>query len=163
MSIVTVQDESVTWGDLQLHGPLPVDATYEIKTMSDGTNFGNPVSIIEQVQSMAIDGALAARTGWDARSIPVRLRIGANDGETLSQVEQALTAQMLLDRPPRPRLSHRQQRGGALSVRQRRSPRRLLRSYPRRGARRRDHGADLTGTFKALPRRARGRSGRRSP
>jgi hypothetical protein len=100
VTTVTVQDPSILWGDLQLHGPLETDATYEIVTMSDSTNFGNPVSIIEQVQSMAIDGALAARTGWDARTIVVRLRIAANDGETLAQVEQMLTAQVLLDRPP---------------------------------------------------------------
>jgi hypothetical protein len=100
MSTVTTQDASVVWGDLQLHGPLPDDATYEIKTMAEGTNFGNPMPIIEQVQAMAIDGALAARTGWDARTIEVRLRLAANDGETLAQVEQALTAQVLLDRPP---------------------------------------------------------------
>ncbi|HWU22602.1 MAG TPA: hypothetical protein VN088_13800 [Nocardioides sp.] len=100
MSAVTVQDDSVMWGDLQLHGPLPADANYEIETMADGTNFGNPVSIIEQVQSMAIDGALAARTGWDARTIAVRLRLAANDGEDLAKAEQALTAQAILDRPP---------------------------------------------------------------
>jgi hypothetical protein len=100
VSSVTIQDDVLLWGDLQLQGPVPVDATYEIDTMADGTNMGNPISIIEQVQAMAIDGALAARTGWDARTIPVRIRLAANDGEALAKAEAALTAQSLMDRPP---------------------------------------------------------------
>lgn len=97
---VTTQDDSILWGDLQLRGPLASETTYEIETMAEGSHFGNPVSIVEQIQSMAIDGALAARTGWDARTIAIRLRLSANDGETLAQVEQMLTAQVLLDQPP---------------------------------------------------------------
>lgn len=100
MSTVATQDDIVTWGNLQLDGPVPLDTGYQIEAMADGTHFGNPISLVEQLQSMAIDGALAARTGWDARTIPVRLRIGADDGDALAQAEAALTALALMDQPP---------------------------------------------------------------
>lgn len=100
MSMPTLQQHSILWGDLQLHGPDQPDVDYDMKAIGVGTNFGNPVPIVEAVRSLAIDGALAAITGWDNREFPIRLRVAANNGETHAQVEAALVAQCLLDRPP---------------------------------------------------------------
>ncbi|MCL2611942.1 MAG: hypothetical protein FWD95_01780 [Nocardioidaceae bacterium] len=95
-----LQDDLVVWGDLQLHGPADPDVDYDIAAYSAGSNFGNPVSIVDTLQSLAIDGVLAARTGWDARTIVLQLYVDANDGETHAEVEAALTSQCLPDRPP---------------------------------------------------------------
>lgn len=99
MPVPLLQDSRLGWGQLQLHGIDETDG-YEMKAMSAGTNFGNPVPIWEVLQSLAIDGPLVTRVGWDVREFPVRLRVRANDGETHAQIEAALNAQTLLSPPP---------------------------------------------------------------
>lgn len=100
MTTPLLQDGSIIWGDVQLHGPAADGLNYTIETTAEGTSFGDPIPIIEQVASLAIDGALAARTGWENRDIPVRIKVSANDGQTHALIEAMLTAQVLMDRPP---------------------------------------------------------------
>lgn len=99
MSTPLLQDPSLTWGQLEFVAPgVETDATFDIEAM-DGTQLGNPVPIIETLPSLLVEGALAQITGWENREIPIRLRISANDGESLAEAEAALFQQVLLEQP----------------------------------------------------------------
>jgi hypothetical protein len=94
-----LQSPSLVWGQLQVVGPATED-TFSIDATRQGTNFGNPESIIEEVRSLLVDGVLSTRTGWTKRDVTIHLRISANDGEAMSEAEAALVQQMLLEPPP---------------------------------------------------------------
>ena len=100
MTTLALQPHSIMWGDIQLTGVVDPDAPYSIAAMSTGTNFGNPVPLVDVLQSLAIDGALVVRTGWDQRQIVVRIRVRASDGASHAQVEALLNAYALMESPP---------------------------------------------------------------
>lgn len=111
MSAPSTQTPSLIWGVLSFIPPEdsgdvedsdfedPIETAFEIEAI-DGTNRGNPVPIVETLPSLLIEGALAMVTGFENRSIPIRLRISANDGDALSMAEAALFQQVMLDQPP---------------------------------------------------------------
>lgn len=100
------QDHALTWGSLTLSEPdATPDATdgYVIHATSDGTNLGNPSAIVEIVQSLLTDGALARVQGWGNREAVIRLRLSApavSAGPALAAAEAALMANVLSDYPP---------------------------------------------------------------
>lgn len=99
MSAPALQEASLTWGTLGFVAPGESEEPFDIEAIA-GTNFGNPVPVIEVVRSLLIDGAQAATTRWDNREVVIRVRISANDGEALAQAEAELFGQALLAQPP---------------------------------------------------------------
>lgn len=93
------QDPSITWGVLSLLGAAG-DDLFEITAMSGETHLGNPVPLIEAVQSLLTEGALALVTGYDNREVPLRLKLSGDDGEVLALAEASLFQQCQLDQPP---------------------------------------------------------------
>lgn len=71
---------------------------YAIEAMAEGTNLGNPESILEIVKSLLSDGSLAVLEGWDNRVAPIRLRVSAPTaiaGPALADAEKALMKAVL--------------------------------------------------------------------
>lgn len=71
---------------------------YAIEAMAEGTNLGNPESILEIVKSLLSDGSLAVQEGWDNRVAPIRLRVSAPTaiaGPALADAEKALMKAVL--------------------------------------------------------------------
>lgn len=100
MTTPVLQDYSLTLGDIQLLGVVDPDPGYSITAISQGTNLGNPVPLVEVLQSLAIDGPLVVQTGWDQREIPIRIRVRAIDDPTHAAIEAAINAYALSDSPP---------------------------------------------------------------
>lgn len=100
-SVPLLQDPSFIWGVLSLLGPGEDDEfDFEIHAMAKGTNLGTPEQVVEFVESMKSDMAFAVVTGTKPRSVPLRLRVSANDGNGLAAAEVALHLQSRMERPP---------------------------------------------------------------
>lgn len=100
MTAPVLQNRELLWGDLQLVDVGESESAFDIEVLARDTHFGNPIPIIEQVRTLAMEGPLARITGWEAREFPLRIRISGNDGEQLASAEAALVAQCMMVRPP---------------------------------------------------------------
>lgn len=98
MTMLLDQAPELTQGPLAYDTPWTDDAPYQFRTLA-GLSFGNPVQLVEVVQSMLTDGSLVKVTGHDNREVTFRLMVSAHDGESMSLAEAALRAQERAERP----------------------------------------------------------------
>jgi len=89
----------LTWGDLDLSSgaPTPEGFTIEAYGSDSGFDLGNPVPIVETIQSFLQDGLLAQVTGHEGRTLSIALGISGDDGEALAAGEAALMAEVTRD------------------------------------------------------------------
>ena len=99
MTLLYSQAHELTWGALALDAEVAPDLPFRIDTMADGSTLGNPVPMVEIVESMLTDGSLSTVTSYGNREVTFRVRVAAPDGLALAQGESALTAEAMADRP----------------------------------------------------------------
>lgn len=82
-------------GDLVLSPPEASDySEFTIETTAEGTDWGDPEAITVAVKSLLQDGALASITGYDNRTVNLRLRITGDSYDGLAQAEELLFAEV---------------------------------------------------------------------
>ncbi len=89
------QQHGLTWGALDFVSETPTDAGWLIEAVAEGASFGNPEPVVEIVQSLLTDGALAVTQRWDNREITMKLRLSGVDGDAIAAAEAALMAEVL--------------------------------------------------------------------
>lgn len=78
-------------GNLDLMGWNDSDyGDFEIETLADGTDWGNPESVRRTLRSALLDGSVSVKERDDNRTIPLKLRVSAADGTSLAGGEAAL-------------------------------------------------------------------------
>lgn len=65
---------------------------FEIGTLADGTEWGNPQSVRRTLRRFLLDGSVSVKDYDDNRTIPLKLRLKAPDGTALAGGEAALVA-----------------------------------------------------------------------
>lgn len=89
------QQHGLTWGALDFVSETPTDAGWLIEAVAEGASFGNPEPVVEIVQSLLTDGALAVTQRWDNREITIKVRLSGVDGDAIAAAEAALMAEVL--------------------------------------------------------------------
>lgn len=96
---VTSQPVELTWGALVLDAPVAPDVSWVCETLADGSSFGNPQALIEEIRSQLDDGSLSVVTGYGNREASFRLRLSAPDGPSLAAAEAAFFAEVQAEQP----------------------------------------------------------------
>lgn len=89
-ALVLDQQPELAWGSLMIATDAPADVPWVCEALATDTDFGNPVPLVEEVRSWLLGGAsLSTVTGWGERTVPIRIRLSAEDGQAMSQAEAA--------------------------------------------------------------------------
>lgn len=93
------QPHELTWGDLVIESEVPTDVPWRIDMLADSASLGNPVPLVEVVDSILTDGSLSVVTSYGNREVTIRVRVAAPDGIALAQAEAAFMAEVMAERP----------------------------------------------------------------
>lgn len=87
--------EGLRLGSFELHqSQMNEQASWRTRVGAEGTNFGNPEAVVEEIRSRLLDGSLARVSRHDNREIPIRLVIDGPTDASLADAEAALLAEV---------------------------------------------------------------------
>lgn len=92
------QPHELTWGDLVITSSATPLTAWRCEALAD-SGYGNPVPLVQAIRSMLTDGSLEVVTGYDNRELTVKIRLVADDGESLAMAEAAFMAEVLAQNP----------------------------------------------------------------